>query len=105
MGAEAGRSETCYEWLNTSTLTPATYMPQLGDRVVYIWEGHEKLLESRNDNRSKRPWEELARRRSRRGAEGEEGGAQMRPAEPCEVVGIEYVLQGKWGLDQLFLEF
>ena len=68
-------------------------MPQVGDKVVYIWEGHQKLLDSRNDNRSKRPWEELARRRSMR---GEEGGGQMRPAEPCEVVDVEYTVQGEW---------
>ena len=34
---------------------PGVYVPQLGDDVVYIWEGHQQYLETTND-KARGPW-------------------------------------------------
>jgi hypothetical protein len=34
-------------------------VPQLGDAVVYLWEGHQKYLDARSDVLTQRPWEVL----------------------------------------------
>ena len=37
---------------------PSVYVPQMGDRVVYLRTGHQRFLESTNDKRPP-PWEAL----------------------------------------------
>ncbi|KAL4448446.1 hypothetical protein ABPG75_005665 [Micractinium tetrahymenae] len=68
-----------YGWLLVSEQTPGVYVPQVGDSVVYLREGHERFLTSTNDKRPP-PWHTLR------------GGRGMRPAEPCTVVSVEYVI-------------
>lgn len=58
------------------------YIPQLGDEVVYLWQGHQQLLESTQDVAADRSalWNTL------RGAERR----QLQPVERCKVFGMEY---------------
>jgi hypothetical protein len=89
--AGAGRLEAKYSWLNTGVQSPAVYVPQLGDAVVYLQQGHAQLLEAMGDTSTPRPWEEVVKRRGgRRGG----GAAHMRPAEPCTITGLEYTIKG-----------
>ncbi|PSC70372.1 WD40 YVTN repeat-like-containing domain,Bromodomain isoform [Micractinium conductrix] len=68
-----------YAWLSVSAHTPGVYVPQAGDAVVYLREGHQKYLDSTNDKRPA-PWQVLR------------GGRGMRPAEPCTIVDVHYVI-------------
>lgn len=58
------------------------YIPQLGDEVVYLWQGHQQVLENTQDVAAERSalWNTL------RGAERR----QLQPVERCEVFGMEY---------------
>ena len=53
------------------------YIPQLGDSVVYIPQGHLEYLSGRGDARAARPWLTIP---------------CFRAAEPCVVTGLDYVI-------------
>lgn len=95
-----GRPLEAYAWLAGAVQHPSCYVPQLGDGVVYLWQGHCALLDATNDKRSARPWEQLeqAAGGSSDAAGSSSGGGGLRPAEPCEVVGLEYFIAGGWGV-------
>lgn len=65
-----GRALSNYSWLLATRPTSAVYVPQAGDCVVYLREGHERYLQDTNDKRPP-PWATLRHGRS------------IRPAEPC----------------------
>eukprot|EP00884_Botryococcus_braunii_P018016 jgi/Botrbrau1/4899/Bobra.118_1s0013.1 len=66
-----GRSPKAYSWLQETDSLPEMYVPQMGDDVVYIVQGHVAYLQSLN--------QDLPRNRN-----------SLRPAEPALVVGLTY---------------
>ncbi|KAK9829398.1 hypothetical protein WJX72_005590 [[Myrmecia] bisecta] len=83
--AGGGRPEVAYSWLQGWKQNPGTYIPQQGDEVVYLQEGHAKYLELIKD-KQQGPWETLV---------GTADGGQelhMRPAEPARVVSLHYII-------------
>ncbi len=64
------------------------YIPQVGDDVIYLQEGHAASLDATHDKFSPRPWVELTQEA------GAAGGA-LRAAEPCRVVAVQYLVVGE----------
>ena len=71
------RAFSSYSWLISPSNPVAEYIPQKGDEVVYLREGHASALASLGDTRLP-PWQSLSR------------GRCLRPAEPCVVDKVEY---------------
>ncbi|KAK9864164.1 hypothetical protein WJX84_009425 [Apatococcus fuscideae] len=88
-GGLSSRPTEAFEWLQEGFLADGAWLPQLGDQVVYIAEGHRKLLEQLNSD-ADRPWDSISADVN----EEEMGGSKhrMRPAEPASVVGVDYVI-------------
>lgn len=63
----------------------------MGDHVVYIYEAHRYYVDNTNDAKSFRPWEVLGHRGGRR-VQGDR--VVIRPAEPCVVTGLKYIISG-----------
>ena len=78
------RPYTSYSWLLTdATQLGDSYVPQLGDELVYVAHGHFLYLEGRADKFASRPW--LT-------AGVTVGGTRhsFRHVEPCRVVSLSY---------------
>ncbi|KAK9915369.1 hypothetical protein WJX75_008121 [Coccomyxa subellipsoidea] len=78
-----GRSIKAYSWLQVLAQTPGVYVPQLGDDVVYLQQGHRLYFEKMNDKR-RGPWDTVISN-----AAGSRG-CRMRQAEPARVVALRY---------------
>ena len=72
-----------YSWLLQTHRTEAIYVPQYGDTVFYIPQGHKVWLEALRDRKSKKPWEAAGR--------GIDGTYKMNPAELCKIKKMEYI--------------
>eukprot|EP00775_Hariotina_reticulata_P010776 gene10776-10932_t len=57
--AGSSRPDACYSWLAEAFQSPGVYVPQLGDAVVYLWQGHKQYLDAIGDAVTIRPWEML----------------------------------------------
>jgi len=77
--ATTARPVESYAWLSMAQYTAGFYVPQLGDDVVYVREGHASVLDATSDARLP-PWKAIPR------------GRTMRAAEPCAVVLLDYVI-------------
>jgi len=73
----AKRSEQCFSWLLREFQGYGCYVPQLGDSVMYIPQGHEEFLDAMNDTLSSRVWEEKE---------------DVRFCEPCVVSDLKYII-------------
>ena len=73
-----GRPLAADAWLAVSEHTPGVYVPQAGDEVVYLREGHARLLELTHNKRAAAPWHAVRH------------GHTMRLAEPCRLVAVRY---------------
>ena len=72
------RLHEAYSWLCATSVTAGAYVPQLGDRVVYVAQGHyERMRENGVDWLSEAPWQSLT---------------SMRFVEPCVVQSLRYVI-------------
>lgn len=72
------RLHEAYSWLCATSVTAGAYVPQLGDRVVYVAQGHyERMQENGVDWLSEAPWQTLT---------------SMRFVEPCVVQSLRYVI-------------
>ena len=74
-GASTFRDGTAFSWLQRTERARGEYVPQLGDQVVYIAQGHAGYLDACGDARAVRPWTVIA---------------GFRGVEPCVVTGLEY---------------
>jgi len=74
-GASTFRADACFAWLQRTERTRGEYVPQLGDCVVYMAQGHCEYLDSCGDARASRPWTQIT---------------GFRAVEPCVVTGLEY---------------
>ena len=52
----SSRTSDSYSWLLQDRPHPGAYVPQLGDALVYIPQGHAHHLESRNNKFAAKPW-------------------------------------------------
>jgi len=73
----AKRSEQCFSWLLREFQGYGCYVPQLGDSVMYIPQGHEEFLDAMEDTLSCRVWEEKE---------------DVRFCEPCVVSDLKYII-------------
>lgn len=72
------RLHESYSWFCAEQLTIGSYVPQLGDKVVYIAQGHyERMQEHGKDWHDEAPWQTLT---------------QMRFVEPCVVSSLRYII-------------
>jgi len=72
------RLHDAYKWLCSPEVTVGTYVPQLGDDVVYVAQGHYEYLQDAGRNwRDEAPWQSLT---------------SMRFVEPCRVTSLRYVI-------------
>lgn len=76
--AATPRAASAYSWLAGAEYHPGLYVPQVGDDVVYIRDGHAECLRATSDKRPP-PWQAIPR-----------AGRTMRAAEPCRVVDMTY---------------
>jgi WD40 repeat protein len=67
----------CWSWLQHTSWRLGEYIPQLGDAVVYIAEGHSEYLAGCGDARALRPWLSIP---------------MFRAAEPCIVTDLHYAI-------------
>ena len=74
-GASTFRDGTAFAWLQRTERARGEYVPQLGDQVVYIAQGHAGYLDACGDARAVRPWTIIP---------------GFRGVEPCVVTGLEY---------------
>jgi len=72
-------AEHAYAWLHVCSRDSIRkgYVPQLGDTVVYVPEGHAYFLEDLNDSRQSRPWMKIS---------------GMRAVEYCFVTKLDYFI-------------
>ena len=73
------RQESAYAWLASADYLPGVYVPQVGDDVVYIRQGHAAVLEDTRDQRPP-PWETVQR------------GRTMRSIESCRIIAMHYII-------------
>ena len=73
----AKRSDQCFSWLLREFQGYGCYVPQLGDSVMYIPQGHEEFLDAMEDTLSCRVWEEKE---------------DVRFCEPCVVSDLKYII-------------
>ena len=73
------RQESAYAWLASADYLPGVYVPQVGDDVVYIRQGHAAVLEDTQDQRPP-PWETVPR------------GRTMRSIESCRIIAMHYII-------------
>ena len=76
---QGARKMEDYSWLTATSRQPGSYIPQAGDQVVYLLQGHKKYLSDTND---KMPSMELSLANI----------GTVRPAEPAVVEEIEYTI-------------
>ncbi|KAK9831147.1 hypothetical protein WJX74_004971 [Apatococcus lobatus] len=81
------RPAEAFQWLQEGFLAEGAWLPQLGDDVVYVAEGHRRLLQKLGSDTA-RPWESVS---------GDEEGHSaprqiLKPAEPANVVGVDYFI-------------
>uniref|UniRef100_A0A061RNP1 Bromo domain-containing protein n=1 Tax=Tetraselmis sp. GSL018 TaxID=582737 RepID=A0A061RNP1_9CHLO len=88
-GSQAPRNGDCYAWLlaDKPAVPSSLYVPQVGDRVVYVKTSHVKYLESRRDKKSQTPWSQLRC-----------SFDVFHNAEPCRITHLEYFIANdtKW---------
>lgn len=77
------RSFGQYSWLLQTHRNEAIYVPQYGDTVFYIPQGHKVWLEALRDRKSKKPWEAAGR--------ATDGTYKMNPAELCKIRNMDYI--------------
>jgi len=77
--AAAPRASSSYAWLAGAEYRPGFYIPQAGDDVVYLREGHAAVVTATSDKRAP-PWQTMHR------------GRLMRSAEPCRITSVHYSL-------------
>ncbi len=53
------RALEAYEWLQGVDTTPGVYVPQAGDVVVYLQQGHALYLDNVHDHTTVRPWQTM----------------------------------------------
>ena len=78
----AKRSDQCFSWLLREFQGYGCYVPQLGDSVMYIPQGHEEFLDAMEDTLSCRVWEEKE---------------DVRFCEPCVVSDLKYIISASNG--------
>ena len=79
-----------YSWLSVEEVTVGTYVPQLGDALVYVAQGHyERMQEMGKDWQDEAPWQTLT---------------SMRFVEPCTVSSLRYVIAEETYETQCLLE-
>jgi hypothetical protein len=78
----AKRSDQCFSWLLREFQGYGCYVPQLGDSVMYIPQGHEEFLDAMEDTLSCRVWEEKE---------------DVRFCEPCVVSDLKYIINASNG--------
>lgn len=78
----AKRAEQCFSWLSREFQGYGCYVPQLGDSVMYIPQGHEEYLDLMNDTTLPRVWEVKE---------------DVRFCEPCVVADITYIINDSNG--------
>ena len=72
------RLHDAYSWLCSSDVTVGSYVPQLGDDVVYVAQGHcESLRHAGRSWQDEAPWQALT---------------SMRFVEPCRVTSLRFVI-------------
>ena len=71
------RSHESYGWLQQDSPRLGAYIPQMGDALVYIPQGHAEFLDSRNNKAASKPWNAIS---------------GMRNIEPVRVVGLNYII-------------
>lgn len=71
------RPDVCFSWLQRAERARGEYVPQLGDWVVYVAQGHAEYLDACGDTSAQRPWLTIP---------------GFRGAEPCCVTGLEYAV-------------
>ena len=76
------RSEQCFSWLSREFQGYGCYVPQLGDSVMYIPQGHEEFFDALNDTVSYRVWDDKA---------------DVRFCEPCVVSNLRYIINASTG--------
>jgi len=69
------RSSDSYGWLLQDRPHPGAYVPQLGDALVYVPQGHAEYLEGHNNKFASKPWNVVL---------------GMRYVEPVRVTGVIY---------------
>ena len=79
----AKRSDQCFSWLLREFQGYGCYVPQLGDSVMYIPQGHEEFLDAMEDTLSCRVWEEKE---------------DVRFCEPCVVSDLKYIINASNGI-------
>ncbi|GAB4843025.1 hypothetical protein Ancab_013002 [Ancistrocladus abbreviatus] len=72
---KSNHSQRKFSWLMLSTHEGSRYIPQLGDEVVYLRQGHQEYI-SYNRSSERGPWDNLK--------------GQIRAVEFCKVVDLEY---------------
>jgi len=77
--AATPRASSSYAWLAGAEYRPGFCIPQAGDDVVYLREGHAAVLTATSDKRPP-PWQSMHR------------GRLMRSAEPCRITSVHYSL-------------
>ena len=54
------RSHESYGWLQQDSPRLGAYIPQMGDALVYIPQGHAEFLDSRNNKAASKPWNAIS---------------------------------------------
>lgn len=57
--ARAPRPLEAYAWLQAASAVPGVYVPQVGDSVAYLQQGHALYLANVHDQKTPRPWEQV----------------------------------------------
>lgn len=58
-GVRAPRPVEAYGWLQAACPVPGVYVPQVGDAVAYLQQGHALYLANIHDHKTTRPWEQV----------------------------------------------
>jgi len=72
------RAASKFAWLQRTERRRGEYVPQLGDAVVYLAQGHKEYLDSCGDARQSKPWTSIP---------------GFRAAEPAVVTGLSYSIE------------